>query len=190
MKVWEFKAGNVNEFAPLVFTNDRDLDSGMFEAEGRPLIWSKKPKISVFVEPRKQSSLPLADIAALTPGALALNDRAKEVLAPLLSRFGQFLEMDCDGQPRWFYNITSVVSCIDAARSERRPTGALSKEVFLDVEVPLQTAVFKDPLTAPTKIYVNEAAKADLEQLIAGAGLLGAAFVEPGPPPKKARPRA
>ena len=51
-------------------------------------------------------------------------------------------------------------------------------------------SVFKDPLMAAGKLYVNEAGRTVLEELIAGAGIVGAAFVEPGPPPKKPRPRA
>jgi hypothetical protein len=189
MTVWEFKPGNVNDYAPLVFTSDKDIDSGMFDAEGEPLSWKKKPKIEVFVEPRKEKAQPLADISALTPGALALSDRAKAVLEPFLSRFGQLLEMDFEGQSRWFYNVTNVVPCIDEGRSEKRPTGALSKEEFFSDKVPAEAAVFKDPLTAPVKIYVNDAAMVALATLIEGAGLIGAAFVEPGPPPKKPRPR-
>lgn len=189
MTVWEFKPGNVNDFAPLVFTSDKDIESGMFDAEGQPLSWKKKPKIEVFVESRKKKAQPLADISALTPGALALNDKAKMALQPFLAQFGQMLEMDCEGQSRWFYNVTNVVSCIDEENSEKRPTGALSKEEFFEDKVPTEAAVFKDPLTAPVKIYVNEAAKAALEALIADADLVGAAFVEPGPPPKRPRPR-
>jgi hypothetical protein len=190
MTVWEFKPGNVNEFSPLVFASDKDIESGMFDAEGQPLSWKKKPKIEVFVESRKKKAQPLADISALTPGALALNDKAKTALEPFLAQFGQMLEMDCEGEPRWFYNVTNVLSCIDEERSEKRPTGALSKEEFFDDKVPTEPAVFKDPLTAPVKIYVNEAAKAALESLIDDAGLVGAAFVVPGPPPKRPRPTA
>ncbi|MFL6677324.1 MAG: hypothetical protein ACJ8IK_03215 [Burkholderiaceae bacterium] len=100
----------------------------------------------------------MADISALTPGALALNDKAKAALEPFLLRFGQLLEMDCEGEPRWFYNVTNVVSCIDEARSEKRPTGTLSKEAFSGERVPAEAAVFKDPLTAPVKIYVKDPA--------------------------------
>lgn len=190
MTVWEFKPGNVNDYAPLVFMSDKDIDSGMFDAEGEVLSWTRKPKIKVFVEPGKKKAQPLADISALIPGALALNDKAKAALEPFLSRFGQLLEMDCNGEPRWFYNVTNVVPCIDEERSEKRPTGALSKEEFLQNKVPAEATVFKDPLTARVKIYVNDSAKSTLERLIAEASLVGAAFVEPGPPPKKPRPRA
>ena len=190
MTVWEFKPGNVNDYAGLVFKSDRDVESGMFDAEGKPLQWKKKPKIEVCVEPRKKKVQPLADISALMPGVLVLNDKAKAALEPFLSRFGQLLEMDCEGQPRWFYNVTNVVACIDEERSDKWSTGFISKEAFFEDRVPVEASVFKDPLTAPVKIHVNEAAKAVLESLIAEANLVGAAFVEPGPPPKKPRPRA
>jgi hypothetical protein len=190
MPVWEFKPRNVNDYAQLVFRSDKDIDSGMFDVDGKVLSWTNKPKIEVFVEPREKRAKPLADISALTPGALALNDKANAALETFLSRFGQLLEMDCEDQSRWFYNVTNVVSCIDEERSEKRPTGALSKEEFFEGKVPTEAAVFKDPLTAPVKIHVTEAAKAALEDLIAKTDLVGAAFVLPGPPPKKPRPRA
>jgi hypothetical protein len=189
MKVWELKPGDVNNYAPLVFVNDRDIESGMFDAEGRPLAWKKKPKVQVFVESAKQKAKPVADISLLTPGALALNDKAKATLEVFLSRFGQLLEMDCEGESRWFYNVTNVVPCIDEGRSTKRPSGAIAKEEFFEDKVPVDESVFKDPLMAAGKIYVNEAAKAVLQKLIDDAGLVGAAFVEPGSAPKKPRPR-
>ena len=188
--VWELKAGAVNDYAPLVFANDRDIESGMFDASGAPLTWSTKPKVEVFVEPGKKKPKPQADISALTPGALAMNDKAKAALEPFLSRFGQFLELDCEGEPRWFYNVTNLVACIDEANSTKRPSGSISKEAFFESKVPAGEAVFKDPLTAPASLYVTTAAKDALEKIIAKAGITGAAFVEPGPGPKKPRPRA
>ena len=190
VKVWELKPGDVNDYAPLAFVHDRDIESGMSDAEGEPLAWKKKPQIEVFVEPGKKKAKPVADVSVLTPGALALNQKAKDALEPFLSRFGQLLEMDCEGEPRWFYNVTNVVACIDEVRSAKRPSGSISKEEFFEDKVPVDESVFKDPLMAAGKLYVNEAAKSALEKLIAGAGIVGAAFVKPGPPPKKPRPRA
>ena len=190
MHVWEFKPANVNDFAPFVSTSHRDLESGMFDAEGAPLTWKKVPKVEVFIEAGKKKPKPLADISVLAPGALVLSSKAKTVLESFLLRFGQLLEMDCGGETRWFYNVTNVVSCIDEALSTRRPSGDISKEAFLDAKVPVAASVFKDPVTAIGKLYVNAAAKATLEKLIADAGIVGAEFAEPGPPPKKPRPRA
>ena len=189
MTVWEFKPGKVNDYAPLVFTSDKDIESGIFDGDGKSLAWKKKPKVEIFVEPGRKQALPVADISALTPGALVLSERAKATLEPMLSRFGQFLELDCEGEARWFYNVTNRVDCIDEARSTKRPGGSISKEEFFEDKVPVGESVFKDPLTAAVKIYVNEAAKAALEDLIADSKLVGAAFVEPGPAPKKLRPR-
>ncbi|MGN6282934.1 hypothetical protein [Frateuria sp.] len=190
MKVWELKSGSVNDYAPLVFTEDQDIESGMFDASGKAISWSKKPKIEVFVEPGMGKPKPLADISALTPGALAMSDKAKAAFEVFLSRFGQFLEMDCDGSSRWFYNVTNVVSCIDKARSTKRPSGSIVKEAFRAGRVPVGEAVFKDPLTAAASIYVNDPGKAALERIITDAAIIGMTFVEPGPPPKKPRPRA
>ncbi len=189
MKVWELKSGSVNDFAPLVFASDKDVESGMFDTTGASLSWSSKPKVDVFVEPGKKKPKPLADVSALTPGALVMNDKAKTALEPFLSRFGQFLEMDCAGESRWFYNVTNLIPCIDEARSAKRPSGSIMKEAFIEERVPVDAAVFKDPLTAAAVLYVNEEGKAALETIIADAAIVGMAFTEPGPPPKKPRPR-
>lgn len=189
VKVWELKSGSINDYAPLVFSSDKDLDSGMFDIKGTAISWSKKPKVEVFIEPRRKKPKPLADVSTLTPGALVMNDRTKVALEPFLSRFGQFLEMDLAGEPRWFYNVTNLVPCIDEARSAKRPSGSIVKEEFFDDRVPVDAAVFKDPLTAGAVLYVNEAGKAVLETIITEATIVGLAFVELGPPPKKPRPR-
>lgn len=189
VKVWELKSGFVNDFAPLVFASDKDVESGMFDTTGASLSWSSKPKVDVFVEPGKKKPKPLADVSALTPGALVMNDKAKTALEPFLSRFGQFLEMDCAGESRWFYNVTNLIPCIDEARSAKRPSGSIMKEAFIEERVPVDAAVFKDPLTAAAVLYVNEEGKAALETIIADAAIVGMAFTEPGPPPKKPRPR-
>jgi hypothetical protein len=189
VKVWELKAGSVNDYAPLVFASERDAASGMFDVSGRPLAWSKTPKVEVFVEPGRKAPKPLADVSALTPGALAMSDKAKAALEPFLGQFGEFLKMDCNGAPWWFYNVTNLVSCVDEARSVKKPSGALSKEAFFEAKVPQGAVVFKDPLTAPASVYVTDTAKATLEECISQAGITGLAIVEPGPGPKKPRPR-
>jgi hypothetical protein len=54
------------------------------------------------------------------------------------------------------------------------------KEAFRDGAVPSAPAVFKDPLTAGTRLYVNSEGKDLLEGLVAGAGITGLEFAEPG----------
>lgn len=188
MKVWELKSGSVNDYAPLVFASDEDVASRMFDSPGTNLSWSKKPKIEVFVELGKKKPKPLADISALTPDALVMNDKAKVALEPFVWRCGQFLEMDRAGEPRWFYNVTNIVPCIDEAHLAKRPSGSIVKEEFFEDRVPVGAAVFKDPLTAAAVLYVNEAGKAALEAITETA-IVGMALVELGPPPKKPRPR-
>jgi hypothetical protein len=174
----------------LVFSSDDDLEAGMFEAQGEPLVWARRPKVEVFVEPGKKKPKPRVDISPLTPGALAINAKARAALGGFLTRFGQLLEMDCAGQPEYFYNVTNVIDCIDAERSKKRPSGDISKEAFFEDKVPVEAAVFKDPRMAGVRIYVNDAARTELERLIAEAGITGAEFAEPGPPPPRPRPAA
>ena len=180
MKIWEFKNGSLNDVAMLVYAEQADIDADIFDAKGLPLQWATRPKAVVFVEPRRKKPKPRVDISALRPGALVLNGRAKAKLEDLLSQFGQLLEIDVEGAPEWFYNVTNLVDCIDVDRSEKRPSGAISREVFDEAKLPLEPALFKDPRTARTKIYANDAAKTALEALLAEAGITGAAFAEPG----------
>jgi hypothetical protein len=190
VKVWEFKNASANDVATLVFASDKDLDSGMFDAEGAALSWLKSPRVEVFIEPRAKKAKPRVDISPLTPGALVLNDKAKAALGPFLSRFGQLLALQCADGPEYFYNVTNVVDCIDLANSKTRASGSIAKEAFFEDKVPDEPTVFKDPRTAATRVYVNEAAKNILEGLIAGAGITGAAFAEPGAVTFRPRPTA
>lgn len=45
---------------------------------------------------------------------------------------------------------------------------------------PTVPAVFKDPLTADTRLYVTSEGRDLLEGLVGGAGITGLEFVEPG----------
>ena len=58
-------------------------------------------------------------------------------------------------------------------------TGAITSEAFYDLNVPREPAVFKDPLTASTRIYVNDPGRDLLESLAAKAGLSGLECGEP-----------
>ncbi len=190
MKVWEFKNGSQNDVAVLVYANDAEVEAGVFDAKGEPLTWSSRPHAEVFVESGKKKPKPRVDVSALRPGTLVLNAKAKAALEGFLAQFGELLEIDVQGSVEWFYNVTNVIDCIDIDKSDKRPSGAIAKEAFLEGAVPSVPALFKDPRTVRTKIYANEAAKIILEELISGANLTGATFVEPGPPPPRTRPSA
>ena len=59
------------------------------------------------------------------------------------------------------------------AKSVRDETGMIKTEVFDESKVPAEPAVFKDRIMAPIRIYVNDAARAEIEPIVAHAGLTG-----------------
>lgn len=180
MKVWELRNAAVNEMAPLTYGSDEEMRSGMFDAKGLPLTWLSRPSVEYIAEPRKKKQKPRADVSVLRPGALVLNPKARDALAAFLTQFGQLLEMSCEGDVRFFYNVTNVVDCIDPENSERRSSGSIVREVFFEDKVPSDAAIFKDPVMARTRIYANEAAKAIVDKLVADACITGLMFTEPG----------
>lgn len=190
MKVWEFRNAALNDFAMLVHADNDGLAAEAFDVDGEPLDWKVRPQANVFVESRKKKAKPRADISALSPGAFVVNAKAKAAIGEILSKFGQLLEIDVDGQTEWFYNVTRVIDCIDLENSAVRASGTIAKEQFFADGVPTEPAIFKDPRTARTRIYVNEAAKDLLQERMTSAGISGAGFSEPGPPPPRARPTA
>ena len=60
--------------------------------------------------------------------------------------------------------------------SAHRPAAGASAA---EPDVPAEAAVFKDPATARSRMYVNDAGKAIIDELVASAGLSG---IECGPP--------
>lgn len=133
------------------------------------------------MEKRRKDQKPHANVSLLVPGALVLDEKAKAILGEFLQRFGQLLELDCEGELRWFYNVTRMIACIDAQRSESFEGGGIPREAFDESAVPSEPLVFKDPRTAPVRIYVNDASKALVERAVTDAGLTGIECGEPGP---------
>lgn len=188
MAIFELTYGLLDEVAGLVFSNDDELESGMFDSRGLSLTWLRRPQVTVFIEPRKKKPRPRADVSALRPGALVLNEKAKSVLGPFLGKFGQLLELECDGSVEYYYNVTHVIDCIDDEKCEKRSSGSISKEAFLKDRLPFEPAVFKDPRTATIRIYVNQGARTEIEGLVVKSGITGIAFADLGPPPRRIRP--
>lgn len=182
MKIWELRNGRINETAPLVYANDEDMQSGVFDARGQSLEWKHRPRLDVFREPGRKQPKPRADISTFRPGALVLNGKARAVLGDFLARFGQLLPFDCDGEVEYFYNVTRLIDCIDQEHSIKRGSGSIAKEAFFEHAVPREPVMFKAPLMARTRIYVNDAARDLLQKLIDGAALTGVEFVSPGTP--------
>jgi hypothetical protein len=181
MAIWEQRCGSVNDFASIVSRDCDDIEDELFDTDGGPKLWKDRPLVGWVVDKRMKTQKPRADISLLLPGALVLGDRAKDALGPFLSEFGQLLELDCEGEPRWFFNATNLVSCIDKAKSEKFEDGGIMLETLDESKAPKAAAVFKDPLTAAIRIYVNDAGKAEIERIPAAAGLTGLECAAPKP---------
>jgi hypothetical protein len=182
MSVWEIVNDRVNDVAGLVIpaaeqSNLRWWDK--FGGDGSLLNWRRRPALELLVGRGRKKPKPRADLSPFMPGALVLSAEAKEALGAFLASFGQLLELSVEGKIEYFYNVTHVLNCIDPSLSARRPEGTIAKEVFNMAVVPNTPTVFKDQLNLG-KIYVNDAGKAALEQLVAEHGITGMSFRQAG----------
>ena len=182
MAIWELRCAAPNDFAMLAPVDRDDLEEDLFDATGAPKQWpADRPRVAFHAEKRRKTQKPRANVGLLIPGALVLDDKAREALGAFLLQSGQLLELDCEGESRWFYNVTRLVDCVDVGRSRTFEDGGIAQEAFDESAVPADPAVFKDPRTAPVRIYVNDAGKALVERLAGAAGLTGIECVAPGP---------
>ena len=179
MKIWELRYDGINHYAVLVPGDDAGNMLATFDSEGEPKHWAVRPKVKPFIEKRKKTAKPRADLSYLIAGSIILNGKAYQALKDFLLPFGQLLELDCLGEVEYFYNVINLLQCIDYERSEKR-YDTVVKEVFLADTVPEAPLIFKDPYTAGIRIYLNQAGKEKFEKLCADAGLFGARFVEAG----------
>ena len=176
MNIWELRCANINDYSMVVPDSELDLLDGVFDIDGKPLDWKFIPIVKYAdSRSRGKTKRPVADVATFGPGAFVLSQRAHDVLGPLLGQFGQLLEVQTAGgaEFRRFYNVTHIVKCVDVERSEKSGSGGIECEVFYDINVPRNAAVFKDPLTAAVRMYVNDPGKELIERLASEAGLTG-----------------
>ena len=181
MTVWEIKAGPADRTAMLVVPPSEQAIGTMrrFGGNGEVLHWQDRPRLQVHVDKRRKR-LPRSDVSPFVPGALVLNARAFAALGGFLADFGQLLELDVDGAVEYFFNATRLVSCIDRERSETRPGGTVGREAFLPAAIPSEPAVFKDPATARSRLYTNDAGKRALEDAAAAHAVSGLLFMRAG----------
>ena len=182
MSVWEIFNDRINDVATLVIPvaeqdNLRWWDK--FGGDGSILKWRLPPKLELLVGRGRRKPKPRGDLSPFMPGALVLNAKAHDALGEFLAEFGQFLKLSVEGQTEYFYNVTTILPCIDPKLSERRPEGTIAREVFDMSVVPNAPAVFKDRLNLG-KIYVNAAGKAVLEPLLAAHQISGMSFRQVG----------
>ena len=181
MNVYEIKTGLLDRVALLVIPEaEQTLDGAeRFLGDGRDISWPQPQRLTYYSEPKKKA-LPRADVSPFLPGSLVLNEKAKQALESLLSRFGQLLPVDVDGETQHFFNATTVLRCIDRSTSQTRPGGAVGKEAFIESAIPLEPTIFKDPATVSTRLYANSAARQELEDAAAAAGVSGLVFKQAG----------
>lgn len=178
MTIWEITNNLINK-VPMLVVTEHDRSNAhfwdQFGGDGSPVHWAKSPKLQPFVDRKRSKQKPRADISPFMPGSLVLNTKASDALGEFLSRFGQLLEVDVMGEAEHYYNVTNVIDCIDLDRSEVLPGGFIKTPAFKEASIPTQAAVFKDA-ARPSSIYVNEAAKLELERRIAATGVTGMSF--------------
>ncbi len=182
MTVWELFYDGLDDYAGLVPVEMGLELLDIIGADGRPKQWVTRPKVAPYIEKRKKKAKPRADFSYLIGGSIVLNEKAYLAMQDFLLPFGQLLELDCNGEVEYFYNVTNILPCVDYERSVKKGTSVV-EEVFLDNVIPEEPMIFKDLLTAGTRTYANQAGREKFEQLAAAAGLFGACFVEAGKEP-------
>ena len=182
MVIWEITHPRMNDVAPLVRTAE-DMQNPHFQkqfgGDGSQLQWLKRPKLTVKVEKGKKKQKPRSDISPFTAPGLVFNGKVRDALGDFLRKFGQILEIEVDGDVEYYYNVTQVLPCVDASRSEKYPEGSIAKAVFGESKLSTEPVVFIDPLMRGS-IYVNDSAKAELAHLIQRADITGMAFEQVG----------
>ena len=181
MPVWELRFSAVDDHANVVSISKDDLTSGRFRPDGKPKLWVDRPLVAFEDSSQRKKPRPPADVSAMFPGALVLSDRAEKALGPFFAMFGQLLELECPGvEIRYYYNVTNLVDCVDAERSEKSKVGRIISEVFIESRVPAEPAIFKDPATALSRIYVNDGGRRLIEEIVSQMRLTGIAVGKAG----------
>ena len=180
MKILELRYTSINDHAMVVPLRQDDLVARRFDTDGSAKDWKDRPLVGFADSMRRQNKRAPADVSAMVPGALVLSQRAFDALASFLMPFGQLLELECEegAEIRYFYNVTNIVHCVDAGKSQKNSFGDVLLEAFDESKVPDGAVVFKDPATADSRIYVTASAAAFIQARAESAELTG---IECGP---------
>jgi hypothetical protein len=112
----EFAADNYQMLVPV---DEQDYDGSNLWATGeRKLSSWKAPEMRWSAKESSSESIP--DITRINPALYAFNERATQVLGPLLSEYGELLLLPVGGEVWSVFNPTNVVDCLDQEKSEWR----------------------------------------------------------------------
>lgn len=182
MTVWEITNRWANDIAGLTHADDIDFDPvgsvtfwKQFEGFGAALRWNTRPRLVTIEDGDRAKRRPRADVSPFTSPGLIVNAKVHDTLGNFLSRFGQLLEVDVDGLTEYYYNVTSVLDCLDRERSKMEAY-YVERPVFHEDLIPEAPVVFVEP-KLPGRIFVNEGAKTILENGVTESGITGMSFL-------------
>jgi hypothetical protein len=95
-------------------------------------------------------------------GGLALSERAKVCLEPLLSTYGELLPLACPDEPLWALNITKVIDALDLERSvilDRPTMNPMCPNVVrcaFDATRTSDAVIFRLPQTNVSEIFFTD----------------------------------
>lgn len=179
--LWELTAALGTRTGGYTYADRADLVARTFASDGSPKHWPTRPTLIAGVEPGRKKPYPIPAFGHIELASLVLQPNVVSVLGDFLCQFGELLDVEYAGGLVYFYNVTKLVSCVDVARSTMLPTGgAIMRPAFHPDAVPQEPLIFKDPLTAKTRLYATTAAKAYMEPILKQHRLAGLTFYEAG----------
>jgi len=166
----------VDDYRILVPVNSEDFDGGNLWINGAMKLSSWNPPKMRWSDPEDNISIP--DIAYISPGFYAFNEKSIEVLGELLAQYGELLELPVDGELWMAFNPTTERDCLDHNKTEwkiRRngERGRLIKPVMVESAY-ANSAIFQVPETIKSTFYVTD----EFMQLVVTNQLKGLEFIK------------
>ncbi len=151
-------AFQVDDYRILLPVNPEEFDGGNLWINGSLKLASWHPPKMRWSEP--ENSITTPDIAYISPGFYAFNEKAMSVLGDLLADHGELLDLPVEGEAWIAFNPTTERACLNKNKSEwkvRRngQRGRLIKMVF-DEEKIENTAIFQIPELNQTDFFVTD----------------------------------
>ena len=95
------------------------------------------PQVRALIDEEQNKNLPVGDFPALASHIPVFTPRAADALRPLISPFGEFLNLNMEGQELYAFNVTKLVDGLDRTNSvyQTFPDGKrimiIEKHVFI-----------------------------------------------------------